>query len=54
LGVTIVVVAHDVGAVGPHLTRVVALHQGHLDEIPLAEARTQIGMFVEDHPSGDR
>ncbi len=51
-GVTIVMVAHDVGAVGPHLTRVVALHQGHLDEIPLEEAREQIGMFVEDHPSG--
>jgi zinc transport system ATP-binding protein len=51
-GVTIVMVAHDVGAVGPHLTRVVALHQGHLDEIPLEEAREQIGMFVEDHPAG--
>ena len=51
-GVTIVMVAHDVGAVGPYLTRVVALHQGHLDEIPLEEAREQIGMFVEDHPAG--
>ncbi|MEX2555980.1 MAG: metal ABC transporter ATP-binding protein [Actinomycetota bacterium] len=51
-GVTIMMVAHDVGAVGPSLTRVVALHQGHLDEIPLEEAREQIGMFVEDHPVG--
>jgi zinc transport system ATP-binding protein len=51
-GVTIMMVAHDVGAVGPYLTRVVALHQGHLDEIPLEEAREQIGMFVEDHPAG--
>jgi zinc transport system ATP-binding protein len=52
--VTILMVAHDVGAVGPHLTRVVALHQGHLDEIPLAEVREQIGLFVEDHPGGHR
>jgi zinc transport system ATP-binding protein len=51
-GVTIVMVAHDVGAVGPYLTRVVALHQGHLDEIPPEEVRDQIGMFVEDHPGG--
>ncbi|MGH2785091.1 MAG: metal ABC transporter ATP-binding protein [Actinomycetota bacterium] len=53
-GVTIVMVAHDVGPVGSSLTRVVALHQGHLDEIPLAEVREQIGMFVEDHPGGHR
>ena len=51
-GVTIVLVAHDVGAVGPYLTRVVALHQGHLDEIPIEEVREQVGMFVEDHPGG--
>ena len=49
-GVTIVLVAHDVGPVGPYLTRVVALHQGHLDEIPVEEVKAQTGMFVEDHP----
>ncbi|MGH2793799.1 MAG: metal ABC transporter ATP-binding protein [Actinomycetota bacterium] len=53
-GVTILMVAHDVGPVGPYLTRVVALHQGHLDEIPLEDVREQIGMFVEDHPGGHR
>ncbi|MGH2728463.1 MAG: metal ABC transporter ATP-binding protein [Actinomycetota bacterium] len=52
-GVTIVLVAHDVGAVGPFLTRVVALHQGHLDEITIDEVRAQVGMFVEDHPGGE-
>ena len=51
-GVAIVLVAHDVGAVGPYLTRVVALHQGHLDEIPPEEVRKQVGLFVEDHPGG--
>jgi zinc transport system ATP-binding protein len=51
-GVTIVLVAHDVGPVGPYVSRVVALHQGHLDEIPLDEVRAQVGMFVEDHPGG--
>ncbi len=52
-GVTIVLVAHDVGALGPFLTRVVALHQGHLDEIAIDEVRAQVGMFVEDHPGGE-
>jgi zinc transport system ATP-binding protein len=49
-GVTIVMVAHDVGAVGRYVTRVVALHQGHLDEIGLEEIRRQVGLYVEDHP----
>jgi zinc transport system ATP-binding protein len=53
-GVTIVLVAHDVGPVGPYLTRVVALHQGHLDEIPVEEVKAQTGMFVEDHPGAHR
>jgi zinc transport system ATP-binding protein len=53
-GVTIVLVAHDVGAVGQFLTRVVALHQGHLDEIPPEEIRAQVGMYVEDHPHARR
>jgi zinc transport system ATP-binding protein len=54
-GVAVLLVAHDLGAVGRYVTRVVALHQGHLDEIPLAEVRAQVGLFVEDHPrEGDR
>jgi zinc transport system ATP-binding protein len=48
-GVAIVIVAHDLGAVGNDVRRVVLLHQGHIDEISLAEARKQVGMFVEDH-----
>ncbi|MFY9588593.1 MAG: metal ABC transporter ATP-binding protein [Actinomycetota bacterium] len=50
-GVTIVVVAHDLGAIGRDVRRVLALHQGHLDEISLEQARAQVGMFVEDHPA---
>lgn len=50
-GVTIVVVAHDLGALGRDVTRVLALHQGHIDEIPLEQARAQVGLFVEDHPA---
>ncbi|MFA5891723.1 MAG: metal ABC transporter ATP-binding protein [Actinomycetota bacterium] len=49
-GVAVVIVAHDLGAVGNDLTRVLALHQGHIDEVPPAEAREQVGLFVEDHP----
>jgi zinc transport system ATP-binding protein len=50
-GLTIVVVAHDLGALGRDLTRVLALHQGHIDEIPPETAREQVGLFVEDHPA---
>jgi zinc transport system ATP-binding protein len=50
-GVTIVVVAHDLGALGRDVTRVLALHQGHIDEISVEQARAQIGLFVEDHPA---
>jgi zinc transport system ATP-binding protein len=50
-GVTIVVVAHDLGALGRDVTRVLALHQGHIDEISIEEARRQVGLFVEDHPA---
>jgi len=50
-GVAIVVVAHDLGAIGRDVRRVVALHQGHMDEISLEQARAQVGMFVEDHPA---
>lgn len=49
-GVTIIVVAHDLGAIGRDVTRVLALHQGHLDEISLEQAHAQVGPFVEDHP----
>jgi len=49
-GVAIVIVAHDLGAVAPDVRRVLALHQGHIDEISLDEARQRVGMFVEDHP----
>jgi zinc transport system ATP-binding protein len=48
-GVTIVVVAHDLGALGRDVTRVLALHQGHIDEISPEKAREQVGLFVEDH-----
>jgi zinc transport system ATP-binding protein len=50
-GVAIVVVAHDLGAIGADVGRVIALHQGHMDEISLAQARAQVGMFVQDHPA---
>jgi zinc transport system ATP-binding protein len=50
-GVAIVVVAHDLGAIGRDVRRVLALHQGHLDEISLKQARAQVGLFVEDHPA---
>lgn len=49
-GVAIVVVAHDLGAIGRDLTRVLALHQGHIDELSPEEARERVGLFVEDHP----
>jgi len=49
-GVAIVIVAHDLGAVGRDVRRVLALHQGHIDEISLEEAKERVGMFVEDHP----
>ncbi|MCA1834315.1 MAG: ATP-binding cassette domain-containing protein, partial [Actinobacteria bacterium] len=50
-GVTVVVVAHDLGALGHDVTRVLALHQGHMDEISVDQARKQVGLFVEDHPA---
>ena len=50
-GVAIVVVAHDLGALGRDVKRVVALHQGHIDEISIEQARAQVGLFVEDHPA---
>jgi zinc transport system ATP-binding protein len=50
-GTSIVLVAHDLGAVGRDVTRVLLLHQGHIDEISLAQARAQVGLFVEDHPA---
>ncbi len=37
-GTTIILVAHDVGMMGPHLTRAVVLHEGHLDDIALEVA----------------
>jgi hypothetical protein len=46
-----VVVAHDLGALGHDVRRVLALHQGHLDEISPEQARAQVGLFVEDHPA---
>jgi zinc transport system ATP-binding protein len=49
-GVAIVIVAHDLGAVGRDVRRVLALHQGHIDEISIEEARERVGVFVEDHP----
>jgi len=49
-GVAIVIVAHDLGAVAPDVRRVLALHQGHIDEISIEEARERVGLFVEDHP----
>jgi zinc transport system ATP-binding protein len=50
-GVTVVVVAHDLGALGRDVTRVLALHQGHIDELSVEQARAQVGLFVEDHPA---
>jgi zinc transport system ATP-binding protein len=50
-GVTVVVVAHDLGAIGRDVRRVIALHQGHLDEVSVDQARAHVGMFVEDHPA---
>jgi zinc transport system ATP-binding protein len=49
-GVAVVIVAHDLGAVGRDVRRVLALHQGHIDEISVEEARERVGVFVEDHP----
>ena len=49
-GLTIIIAAHDLGALGRDITRVVALHHGHIDEISPAQARDQVGLFLEDHP----
>jgi zinc transport system ATP-binding protein len=49
-GVAIVIVAHDLGAVGGDVKRVLALHQGHVDEISLAEAKELVGIYHEHHP----
>jgi len=49
-GVAIVIVAHDLGAVARDVTRVLVLHQGHIDEVSPVEARAQVGLWVEDHP----
>jgi zinc transport system ATP-binding protein len=49
-GVAIVIVAHDLGAVGRDVKRVLALHQGHVDEISLEEAKELVGIFHEHHP----
>jgi zinc transport system ATP-binding protein len=48
-GTSVVVVAHDLGALGSDVKRVLLLHQGHIDEVALEDARQQVGMFVEDH-----
>ena len=49
-GVAIVIVAHDLGAVGGDVKRVLALHQGHVDEISLDEAKELVGIYHEHHP----
>ena len=49
-GVAIVIVAHDLGAVGGDVKRVLALHQGHIDEISLDEAKELVGIYHEHHP----
>jgi zinc transport system ATP-binding protein len=49
-GVAIVIVAHDLGAVGRDVRRVLALHQGHIDEISLDEAQELVGIYHEHHP----
>jgi len=49
-GVAIVIVAHDLGAVAGDVRRVLAVHQGHIDEISLDEAKELVGIFHEHHP----
>lgn len=49
-GVAIVIVAHDLGAVGRDVKRVLALHNGHVDQISLEEAKELVGIFHEHHP----
>ena len=49
-GVAIVIVAHDLGAVGRDVKRVLALHDGHVDQISLDEAKELVGIFHEHHP----
>jgi zinc transport system ATP-binding protein len=49
-GVAIVIVAHDLGAVGRDVKRVLALHDGHVDQISLEEAKELVGIFHEHHP----
>lgn len=48
-GVAIVIVAHDLGAVGRDVKRVLALHDGHVDQISLDEAKELVGIFHEHH-----
>ena len=48
--VAIVIVAHDLGAVGRDVHRVLALHEGHVDDISLEEAKELVGIFHEHHP----
>src|SRR5262249_18554841 len=43
-GVAIVIVAHDLGAVGGDVKRVLALHDGHVDQISLDEAKELVGI----------
>lgn len=49
-GVAIVIVAHDLGAVAGDVKRVLAVHQGHIDEISLDEAKELVGITHEHHP----
>jgi zinc transport system ATP-binding protein len=49
-GVAIVIVAHDLGAVGQDVKRVLALHHGHIDQISLEEAKELVGVAHEHHP----
>lgn len=49
-GVAVVIVAHDLGAVGRDVKRVLALHEGHVDEISLEEAKELVGISHEHHP----
>ena len=49
-GVAVVIVAHDLGAVGRDVKRVLSLHNGHVDQISLDEAKELVGIFHEHHP----
>jgi len=49
-GVAVVIVAHDLGAVAGDVRRVLALHDGHVDEISLDEAKELVGIYHEHHP----